>query len=296
MSITVIPAYRAVSSFARRAKELPAEEAVDSMEADLRQYVRHLLSMLNPSIMELGERSAVTQFGDPDPQRLIEALDEMEEASPKTVVENALAACARSLPRPDLNTRVFLLPGDGESRVLVHQMKGVLGFSLGAQAMMVFLWPTSGWQTWLTYTVTHEYVHLVRNLLFPRGLSGGKFIYTKTQEPETLLDALVAEGLADVFATGEFPRVTPPWTDALAPEVEGRLWPRIHRRLGVSDPNEIRRVLFGDGDRMPLWAGYTIGFRIVKGYLASNPSAQPASLIGAPAAAIFRGSGYEPTP
>ena len=152
MSITVIPAYRVIAKFARQAKALPFEEGVDLLEYNLRDYVRNLLSMLHPSITELGERSAVTQLGDPDPDALIAALDELEMGGPKEIVEKTLAECSQRLPRPDLNSRVFLLPGDGQSRVLVRQMNGVLGFSLGAQAMMVFLWPVEGWRTWLTYT------------------------------------------------------------------------------------------------------------------------------------------------
>ena len=320
MGITVIPAYRVVMKFARQATQLPREEGIDLLEHNLREYVRNLLSMLNPSFMELGERSTVTQLGDPDPGDLVNALDELEAASPKKLVEEALEECYRVLPRPDLNTRVFLFPGDGESRVLVRQMKGVLGFSLGAQAMMVFLWPAEGWQRWLAYTVTHEYVHLVRNLLFPRALTGGKLVYTRSKEPETLLDAMVVEGLADAFATHVYPDMRPPWTEALDPEVQGqsacragdpsgqgkdpsseglgghdleqRLWPRVHRRFKVSDPTEIRRILFGDNDRIPVWTGYTVGFRIVQRYLEANPTAQPAGLLGLSAAAIFEASGY----
>ena len=295
MSITVIPAYRVVTSFAKQTRDLPAEESSNELERNLRQYVRNLLAMLHPSIMELGERSAVTQLGDPDPDRLIEALGQLEAASPKALVERALAKAAEYLPRPDLNSRVFLLPGDGESRVLTAQMNGVVGFSLGAQAMMVFLWPVPGWQQRLSYTVTHEYVHLVRNLLFPRGLSGGKLVYVKTQEPETLLDAMVAEGLADVFSMQLQEGPGPPWVDALAPEVERRIWPRVHRRFGVSDTVEIRRMIFGDNDRIPIWTGYTFGYRIVTRYLQANPDVRPASLVGLPASAIYEGSGYDPS-
>ena len=294
MSITVIPAYRVITKFAQQAKGLPYDESANLLERNLREYVRNLLSMLHPSIMELGERSAVTQLGDADPHTLIEALSTLEEASPKAIVEQALAKASERLPRPDLQSRVFLFPGDGESRVLTRQMNGVLGFSLGAQAMMVFLWPVDGWREWLEYTVTHEYIHLVRNLMFPRGLAGGKLVYMKSQQPETLLDAMVAEGLADAFATEIYPDMRPRWTDALTPDVKQRIWPRVQRRFGVSDTSEIRRMLFGDGDRVPLWTGYTFGYDIVKSYLESHPDAQPANLTGLPASVIFEASGYSP--
>lgn len=294
MSITVIPAYRVITNFARQAKGLPYDESANLLERNLREYVRNLLSMLHPSIMELGERSAVTQLGDADPDALIEALNTLEEASPKAIVEQALAKASERLPRPDLQSRVFLFPGDGESRVLTRQMNGVLGFSLGAQAMMVFLWPVDGWKEWLEYTVTHEYIHLVRNLMFPRGLAGGKLVYMKSQQPETLLDVMVAEGLADAFATEIHQDMRPRWTDALTPDIKQRMWPRVQRRLSVSDTTEIRRMLFGDGDRVPLWTGYTFGYDIVKSYLESHPDALPTNLTGLPASVIFEASGYAP--
>ena len=94
----MIPAYRVVAKFARQAKALPFEEGADLLESNLRDYVRNLLSVVHPSIMELGERSAATQLGDPDPNKLIAALDELEAGSPKLVVERALATCSERLP------------------------------------------------------------------------------------------------------------------------------------------------------------------------------------------------------
>lgn len=294
LKIAVIPAYRVISKFAKQAGGLPLNESIDSIESNLRDYMRNLLSMLHPFFAEIGERSAVAQLGDPVPDALVKALEELEGGNPVQVAEQALAIASERLPHPDLNSRVFLLPGDSESSVLVGQMKGAFGLSLGAQAMLVFLWPVEGWQNWLTYTVTHEYAHMVRNLFFPRGLAGGKLVYMNTQEPETLLDAILAEGLADVFATGIVPDGSPIWTKALDTEVEKQLWPRVTRRLAVSDPNEIRRVLFGDNDRIPQWTGYTIGYRIVKRYLEKHPKATLASLISIPARDIFEASEYTP--
>ena len=176
--------------------------------------------------------------------------------------------------------------------MLVGQMNGVLGFSLGAQAMMVFLWPVDGWRDWLTYTVVHEYAHLVRNLLFPRGVSGGKLVYMKSQQPETLLDAMMAEGVADAFAMSICPDMRPRWTRALDDDQQRRMWPRVRRRLGVGDITEIRRMLFGDNDRVPPWTGYTFGYRIVASYLESNPDTHPAQLVSLPGSAIIAQTCY----
>lgn len=294
MAIVVVPAYRVVARLARRVQGMPLEEALDRLEAGVRSYVQSLLLGVHPSLVELGVRTAVTQMGDPDPQGLLEGIEALEAHSPKGLVEGVLGRCQEALPRPDLSSRVLLLPGDPESRVLTRQMHGVIGVSLGSGAMLVFLWPCPRWQEWLSYTVAHEYAHLVRNHLFPRGLVGGRLVFLKSQEPETLLDAMVAEGVADAFALSLHPHMRPPWLDALSPEVEARLWPRFRRRLGVGDTAEIRRFLFGDGDRVPVWAGYTLGYRIVRAYLQRYPRASPADLVALSARAIYEAGGFSP--
>ena len=174
MSVSVVPAYRVVAKFARLAIGLNPSEAGDVIEQQLRPYVKNLLSNLHPSFLELGERAAITHLGDPNPDGLVQALSELEYGGAKEIAEQAIQTAEARLQRPDINARVVILPGDGESSVLVQQMRGVLGFSLGAQVVLTFVWPTENWQQWLEYTMTHEYAHLVRNHLFPRGLAGGR--------------------------------------------------------------------------------------------------------------------------
>ena len=292
MPITIVPAYRVVTKFAREVRDLPQDEGLDALQKDLRRYVLHLLSSVHSSIVDLGSRAAVSQLGDPELDRLLEALQELEEAKVGDVVGVALHRCAEALPRPDMQARVLLLPGDGQSRVMVQRMNGVVGMSLGSQAMLLFLWPTEHLAKWLAYTVGHEYTHLVRNHLFPRGLIDGRMVYLKSQEPENLLDAMVVEGIADAFAMELNPEMAPAWTRALTPEEEAASWPKLRRRLSIIDPMEIRRMLMGDSDRIPQWAGHTIGYRIVEGYLRSHPRSKPATLVGLTARSIFEASGY----
>ena len=294
MGVTVIPAYRVVAKFARDVQGLPWEEALDVLEEKLRAYVHHQLSVAQASPLELGVRTALTQLGDPAPEALASTLETLEEGNPRALVEGALARSSEVLSRPDLNARVLLLPGDGGSRVLVQQMHGVMGFSLGSAAMLLFLWPAGDWQRWLVYTAAHEYLHLVRNHLLPRGVAGGRLVYLKTEVPETLLDVIVVEGIADAFARQLYPDLDPPWTHALDPAVEAGTWPKVRRRLSVSDPAEIRRILFGDNDRIPQWTGYTIGNRIVQSYFRAHPGTEAPQLAGTPARNLFDASGYTP--
>ena len=278
---------------ARRASGLDYAEALDSLESGLRDYVRTQLAQMHSSLVELGVRSVIGQLGDPEPDQLLKTLAELEEARPHLVARNALKIASDSLPRPDLSARMFLFPGDGESAVLVNQLGGVLGFSLGASATLLFVWPRGDWREHLRYNVVHEYAHLVRNLLFPRGIAGGKLVYMKTQQPETLLDAMIAEGISDCFAQHCLDNARPRWMDSQDEVETRRMWPRVHRRFGVSDATEIRRFLFGDGDRVPTWTGYTLGYMIVRRFLDNNPDTSMMRLVSMPASDVYDGSGIE---
>ncbi len=293
MSISVIPSYRVMLRLARRASGLDYAEALDLLENGMRDYVRTQLAQMHSSLVELGVRSVIGQLGDPEPSRLKETLSELDDSRPQEVARQALEIATGTLPRPDLSARMFIFPGDGESAVLVNQLGGVLGFSLGASATLLFVWPRGDWRENLSYNVVHEYAHLVRNLLFPRGISGGRLVYMKTQQPETLLDAMVAEGISDCFAQECLNGARPRWMDTQDEVKPRRMWPRLHRRFGISDTTEIRRFLFGDGDRVPAWTGYTLGYMIVRRFLDNNPGTSMMRLVSMPASDMYHDSGIE---
>ena len=293
MSISVIPSYKVTMHLARRTDGLGYADALDSLERGMSDYVRAQLAQMHASLIELGVRSVIGQIGDPEPDALLSALSELDSAKPRDVAREALEIASESMPRPDLSARMFIFMGDGESSVLVNQLGGVLGFSLGANATFLFVWPRGEWDANLRYNVVHEYAHLVRNLLFPRGISGGRFVYMKTQRPETLLDAMVAEGIADCFAQERLDGARPRWMESYDESVSPRMWPRVHRRFGVSDSAEIRRFLFGDGDRVPAWTGYALGYTIVRRFLDRNPNVGVRHLVSMNAADVYHGSGIE---
>jgi uncharacterized protein YjaZ len=291
---TVVPAYRLVGYFAEEALAQTETDALTYFHDRLRLYIRRLLAGMHGSFAEIGERWTMTQTGDPDLKVVSRAVRTADAHSPRSTVETALVRCQQALPRPDLSARVVLLLGDGQSRALTQAMQNVTGVSLGAQAMLLFFWPAHHWSQTLAYTTAHEYTHLVRNHLFPRGLVNGHMVYVKSQEPDTLLDAMLSEGLADAFAQEFYPEHRPHWIDALKPEVETAVWRNVERRLGITDPQDIRRYLFGDADRVPIWTGYAIGHAIVRSYLKNHPGARPASLVGMQFQTIYQESGYVP--
>ncbi len=292
--MTVVPAYRLEGHFADQALNQVEQPPMDAFKERLRLYIRRLLAGADGSFIDIGERWTMTQTGDPDLNAFIRAVNAADAASPRGIIEDTLIRCSEALPRPDLSARIVILMGDGESRGLAQAMQYVNGVSLGAHTTLLFLWPAHQWRETLAYTTAHEYVHLVRNRLFPRGLTGGRMIYIKNDEPDTLLDAMLSEGLADTFAGGIIPQHHPHWTTALTPDIERAVWPQVERRLDDTDPQEIRRYLFGDGDRVPIWTGHAIGYAIVQSYMRSHPDARIASVISMPIRALLEESGYTP--
>ena len=292
--MTVVPAYRLEGHFAEQALNQVEQPPLEAFKQRLRSYIHRLLAGEQPAFIELGEHWTMTQTGDPELNAFIRAVNAADALSPRGIVEDTLFKCSQALPRPDLSARVVILMGDGESRGLTQAMQHVNGVSLSSGVTLLFLWPAHNWTETLAYVTAHEYVHLVRNRLFPRGLMGGRMIYVKNNEPDTLLDAMITEGIADAFASGIAPEHRPHWLTALPPDVERAIWPNVESRLDETDPLEIRRYLFGDDDRVPVWTGHAIGYAIVQSYLATHPDARIASIIGQPVRTILEESGYAP--
>jgi uncharacterized protein YjaZ len=57
-------------------------------------------------------------------------------------------------------------------------------------------------------------------------------------------------------------------------------------------PADRQRFLFGDGNQIPQWTGYTIGFRIVQKYIQSHPQSNPVEWTKLGADQLLAESGY----
>jgi len=295
MSVTVVPAYRVVRKFVKELDGLPTDSALESLWHQLKSYINHLLNGAGVVFADLGQRLTISQIGDPDLGKLSLALAGLEEGNPKVLAEETLRRCTELLPQPELAAQLVILPGDEQSNVLNLQMNGVMGVTLGTHSTLVFIWPSGNWQNSLAYTIAHEYVHLVRNCVFPKTASGGKIIFEQTGEAETLLDAMVTEGIADAFALQLYPSAQALSQLAVSTGDKLSTWPKIRRRLHNSDMVDIRRFLVGDNDRIPLWIGYAIGYSIVREYMDHHPTTYPNELVRMSASTIFESieNGFE---
>ena len=103
---------------------------------------------------------------------------------------------------------------------------------------------------------------------------------------ETLLEALITEGLADHFAleiTGSDPY---PWSVSLS-ESELSEW-IAKSRENWHDPYNHNVWFFGADGSVPYWAGYSIGFHLVKEYLVNHPHLKASMLHDVPATILVK--------
>jgi len=100
---------------------------------------------------------------------------------------------------------------------------------------------------------------------------------------QTLLEALISEGLADHYAVDLLGGI-PPWSQALSPADLG-LWLDRAREEFDSPAYDHAAWFLGRGT-IPLWAGYSIGFELVGRYRAAHPGATAASLVDTSAEAF----------
>lgn len=93
----------------------------------------------------------------------------------------------------------------------------------------------------------------------------------------TLLEAIVSEGLADHFSI-EVTHCSPPrWSLALS-EVELKNWINAASNSWKQSSYNHSEWFFGSSPKIPRWTGYAIGFELVKEYLKEHPDKGPSKL------------------
>ncbi len=152
---------------------------------------------------------------------------------------------------------------------------GIGGFTLGPSRVEITVdpgYPDLGLilAERVPYTVAHELHHVVRW----RGIG----------PPRTLLETLVFEGLADHFAVELLGTPLQPWSQAF-PESETGFYLGLARPDFDSATFDYQGWFFGADPRLPHWAGYTLGFRIVDDYQART-GRSAAQFVNTPAEAF----------
>ncbi len=100
----------------------------------------------------------------------------------------------------------------------------------------------------------------------------------------TLIQAVVSEGLADHFSIEVSGISPPPWSVALSGDVLQNWIDEASNSW--NQPYNHSDWFVGTNPDIPRWTGYSIGFELVRNYLSENPDRMPSNLHNEPASSF----------
>lgn len=166
------------------------------------------------------------------------------------LVEQSIKSCHKIISTEP--SRIFVFPTFHS--FIKKKMTGVSGYTPGRNVIHIYLNPTKGWQAALKGTIAHEFNHLV---------------FFKYHRCQTLLDSIIFEGLAENFKNYAVGGRLSPWSRALTFRGSKKLFLKLKGPLKSKSAKLYQSVFFGSGN-YPLWAGYSVGYYLVKSFLGNN--------------------------
>lgn len=184
---------------------------------------------------------------------------------------------------PAYDLTIHVKSSDKSSEGFIVPQMGVGGHPIGTDTVWIYFQPQNpNFRTeFVAWALPHEIHHAIR-----------------LRTPEwhwSLLESLVAEGLADHFQVEVIGGDPGPWTRALTKEeihmYLARVKPLLHAKTEsyaeFTEKYEAPWLLGSSGSEpIPRWTGYTLGWSIVENYLRAHPEARASSLVHASAEVI----------
>ncbi|CAN5182848.1 DUF2268 domain-containing protein [soil metagenome] len=95
---------------------------------------------------------------------------------------------------------------------------------------------------------------------------------------ETLLDAMITEGLADHFDIEVYNEQPQPWSITLSEHELQRMMKKAKTEFDNKEYDHFAWFFGNEELGIPRWTGYAIGFHLVKQYLQKYPDKKPSQL------------------
>ena len=281
-TLTVIRGYEGAQSYAVAASDANEEALSDMYEAHL------TIPYLEGCSGEGDQYSMSRKFL----ETAIRKIDELSEAA-AAIAENDLdsqvrkwiGVAQRHLPISELTVCIFPYSPDEPFAVSVKEnLSGNMGFVERGGLMWMQFIPADGWLETLPHVVLHEYHHAFRYLARPQ----------EATDDLTLLQMLVIEGGAEAFALSVRPEGPYKPFATLTDEQQAVVWADMQDHLDSSDPADLQRLFYGDGERIPRFSGYGIGRAMAASFVENNPEIPAQEWSAMPAKEFLRLSGYSP--
>jgi Predicted Zn-dependent protease (DUF2268) len=200
-------------------------------------------------------------------------LAKFDRAEAVRIATDAWREANAALPQGSLLVCIDLAhPADDFTRSL---MGGISAVTAGRGRIILRVHPDANWKSVLPYVLAHEMHH-----------SYWLENHFDASAPFTLADYLVFEGRADYFAGRLFTHRAP-WTTALDADAYSSTWLAMSKDLGTTEWQKLQAFMFGSQPAaIPMWAGYSVGYRLVSERMAQEPRLDLKAMTSAPASAF----------
>ncbi len=188
----------------------------------------------------------------------------------KSTAEATVASVEKLLPIKDVDIVVYDNP-----KATIDEIGGIGGFSPNANLIFISINPRHpdfkrAIKEEFAFTLAHELHHTIR--------------WQKQVEGDTLLEAMIFEGLADHFAIEATGRSKPsPWSYALTTEQKKKCLAKAREEWKQTTYDNDLWFFGSKPEIVPRWAGYTLGYDLVATYLRDHPEANASTLATADA-------------
>lgn len=175
----------------------------------------------------------------------------------KSVAETTITSVEKLLPIKDVDIVFYDNP-----RATIDEIGGIGGFSPNANLIFISLNPQhsdfkKAIKDELSFTIAHELHHTIR--------------WQKQVEGDTLLEAMIFEGLADHFAQELTGRNKPSLYSCALTSEQKKIFLKKASEEWKQPTYDNNLWFFGSKpDIIPRWTGYTLGYDLVEAYLRVN--------------------------
>ncbi|MFA6404447.1 MAG: DUF2268 domain-containing putative Zn-dependent protease [Candidatus Paceibacterota bacterium] len=190
----------------------------------------------------------------------------------KSIAEDTIASVKKFLPIKDVDIVFYDNP---VATFKEDEIGGIGGFAPNAHTIFISLDPRhpkfkDSLKHELFFTLAHELHHTIR--------------WQKQVEGDTLLEAMVFEGLADHFAQEVTGRSKPSlYSCALTPEQKKIFFKKASEEWKKPTYDNDLWFFGSKPDIIPRWTGYTLGYDLVAAYLHNHPETSASKLASADA-------------
>jgi len=172
----------------------------------------------------------------------------------KKNISVTVGRCSRVLSHPTPPIFVFIYPWFPTKSDSIL-FGGSMAFA-AYRTIHLFVDLDSYTQTSLKQTIAHEWNHLV-------------FYRHHPKRRYALRDHMVMEGLAEVFREEIMGGKPAPWAVALSQKEVDEQLKKLQGKLNSTNMRFYRSIFFGD-EEYKRWTGYSVGYRIIKGFRRKN--------------------------